>query len=277
MVIVGLALALIVGLIMGVLGAGGSILTVPILVYILHFGAKEAVATSLAVVGTTSLVGAVRHTQLGNVHLRMAFGFGPVAMVGTYAGAHLAALLSDTAQLALFGAVMFTAAFFMLRAHEPAPTPRRHPAVARALVVLEALGVGLLTGLVGVGGGFLLVPVFVLLLGLSVKDAVGTSLLVIALNAFTGFAGYLGHVDVAWPFTVGFTAIAITGIWMGAQLLERVPAHAVKRMFGMLLLVMGAWMLYQNRGVVREGLTHAPAAPARSAAAVRNPRMSPDS
>jgi uncharacterized membrane protein YfcA len=269
--ILGLPLALIVGLTMGVLGGGGSILTVPILVYILHFGAKEAVTMSLAVVGATSLVGAVRHAQLGNVHLRLALGFGPVAMLGTYSGAHLATYLSDTAHLALFGVIMFTAAFFMLRTHEPAPAPRRHPAIARALVAAEALGVGLITGLVGVGGGFLMVPVFVLLLDLPLKEAVGTSLVVIALNAFTGFVGYLGHVEVAWPFTLGFTAIAIAGIWIGAQILEHVPAHAVKRIFGIFLLLMGAWILYQNRGVLREGLTHTPAAPARSAAAVSDP------
>ena len=252
MLILGLGLALVVGLAMGLLGAGGSILSVPIFVYVLGFEAKQAIAMSLAVVGATSLVGAVRHGRLGNVNLRIALTFGPIAMLGTYFGARLSVLFSGTAQLALFGAVMLAASFFMLRDHQPALSERRLRAVA-LLIVLGAFGVGILTGLAGVGGGFLMVPVFILLLRLPVKQAVGTSLLVIALNAFAGFGSYLTHVDVAWGLIGGFAAIAIAGIWIGTHLLQFVSPHAIKRAFGIFRLVMGAWILYQNRGAFEFG------------------------
>ena len=125
MVISGFALALVVGLAMGLLGAGGSIISVPIFVYLLNFEAKEAIAMSLAVVGVTSLVGAVRHGQSGNVNMKVALIFGPVAMVGTYLGARLSVFFSGNAQLALFGAVMLTSAFFMLRDRNPEPHKMR--------------------------------------------------------------------------------------------------------------------------------------------------------
>ncbi len=253
MLILGLGLALVVGLTLGLLGAGGSILTVPIFVYVFDFEAKRAIAMSLAVVGATSLVGAVRHGRSGNVNLRIALIFGPTAMLGTYLGARLSVFFSGTAQLALFGAVMLVASFFMLSDHHPAPTGRRLTAVALALVVLGAFGVGLLTGLAGVGGGFLIVPVLILLLRLPVKQAVGTSLLVITFNAFAGFASYLTHVDVAWGLIGGFTAIAIAGIWIGTHLLQFLSPHAIKRVFGIFLLVIGAWILYQNRGAFELG------------------------
>ena len=249
MLISGFALALVVGLAMGLLGAGGSILSVPIFVYLLNFEAKEAIAMSLAVVGVTSLVGAARHAQSGNVNMKVALIFGPVAMVGTYLGARLSVFFSGNAQLALFGAVMLTSAFFMLRDRNPEPHKMRHPRLVYEVIVIEALVVGMLTGLVGVGGGFMIVPVFVLLLGLPMKQAVGTSLLVIALKSFAGFAGYLGQVEVAWGFMTGFTGIAIVGIWVGAPLVRFLSPHTIKRVFGVFILLIGLWILYQNRSV----------------------------
>ena len=250
MLTLGFALALLVGLSLGLLGGGGSILTVPIFVYILDIEAKAAIAMSLAVVGGTSLVGALRHGQVGNVNARVALIFGPVAMIGTYLGARLSVFFSGAMQLALFAVVMLAAAFFMLRESLSAlPTPRRpqRPGIALALIVAEGLSVGVLTGLVGVGGGFLIVPVLVLLTGLPMKQAVGTSLLVIALKSFAGFAGYVGQVDVNWLFMAGFTAVAIIGIWVGAHLVQYVSQAVLKRAFAVLLLVMGCWILYQNR------------------------------
>lgn len=250
--ILGFALALLVGLSLGLLGGGGSIITVPIFVYILDIEAKAAIAMSLAVVGGTSLVGALRHGQAGNLNARVALIFGPVAMLGTYLGARLSVLFSGAMQLALFAVVMLVAAFFMLRESLAAlPTPRRprRPGLALALIVAEGLFVGVLTGLVGVGGGFLIVPVLVLLTGLPMKQAVGTSLLVIALKSFAGFAGYVGQVDVSWGFMAGFTAVAIAGIWIGAHLVQYVSQVALKRAFAVLLVVMGCWILYQNRAV----------------------------
>ncbi len=249
MLISGFALALVVGLAMGLLGAGGSILSVPIFVYLLNFEAKEAIAMSLAVVGVTSLVGAVRHAQSGNVNMKVALVFGPVAMLGTYVGARLAVFFSGDAQLALFGTIMLTSAFFMLRDRKPEPHEMQHPRLVYEVVVIGALLVGMLTGLVGVGGGFMIVPVFVLLLGLPMKQAVGTSLFVIALKSFAGFAGYLGQVEVAWGFMTGFTGIAIVGIWVGAPFVRFLSPHTIKRVFGVFILLIGLWILFQNRSV----------------------------
>ena len=246
MMILGLALALVVGLTMGLLGAGGSILTVPIFVYVLGFPVKEAIAMSLAVVGATSLVGALRHARMKNVQLRIVFIFGPVAMLGTYGGARLAVFFSGGAQLALFAVVMLAAGIFMLRDQRgDQPDAVSASPLAVTLLVVEALAVGVLTGLVGVGGGFLIVPVLVFA-GLPMKQAVGTSLLIIALKSFSGFGGYLGQVDVAWDVVTAFTAIAIVGIWLGAHLVQLVSPPVLKRGFGVLILVMGVVILFES-------------------------------
>jgi len=255
-----LALAGLIGLSLGLLGGGGSILTVPVLVYLLGFGAKEAIAMSLAVVGATSLVGAVGHWRSGHVNVRVALLFGGVAMVGTYLGARLAVFVSGGVQLGLFGAVMLVAAVFMLRPDDEAGAPsssRTADTAAGALgglspglVVVEGLAVGVLTGLVGVGGGFLIVPALVLLGGLPMKEAVGTSLLIIAMKSATGFYGYLGQVPVDWGFMATFTAAAVVGILAGAYLVRFVSQTQLKRAFAALLLVMGSTILWQNRAAL---------------------------
>jgi uncharacterized membrane protein YfcA len=274
-VLLGLALAALIGLSLGLLGGGGSILTVPIFVYVLGFGAKEAIAMSLAVVGAVSLFGAAGHWRAGNVNLRVALVFGAVAMVGTYLGARLAVYFSGAAQLALFAAVMLLAAFFMFREKRPkrgsagaepellaetadedalrdaAVLPGGAPVerMPLGLIVIEGLAVGVLTGLVGVGGGFLIVPALVLLGKIPMKQAVGTSLLVIAMKSATGFLGYLGQVEVAWGFMTLFTAVAISGILAGTYLVQFVPQAALKRAFAIFLVVMGSFILYENRAV----------------------------
>jgi uncharacterized membrane protein YfcA len=249
--ILGFSLALGVGLALGMLGGGGSILAIPIFVYVLGFGAKEAIAMSLAVVAATSLVGAARHMQAGNINLRVALVFGPVAMAGTYLGARFAVFFSGSAQLAMFAVIILASAVFMLR--EPKsrrrsePLAVRRPWLALVLVIAEGLIVGLISGLVGVSGGFIIVPALVLVLGIPMKEAVGTSLLVIALKSFTGFLGYLDQVDVYWGFIAGFTVVAVVGILIGAHLVRFVAPGVLKRAFAIFLLVMGAWILYQNR------------------------------
>jgi len=270
--LLGLGLAALIGLSLGLLGGGGSILTVPIFVYVLGFGAKEAIAMSLAVVGTVSLFGAAGHWRAGNVNVRVALVFGSVAMVGTYIGARLAVYFSGAAQLALFASVMLMAAFFMFRekkstAIEPplldeasdtealadAPVLPDGAPVARmplGLIVMEGLAVGALTGLVGVGGGFLIVPALVLLARIPMKQAVGTSLLVIAMKSATGFLGYLGQVEVPWGFMALFTAVAVVGIFGGTYLVQFVSQAALKRTFAIFLVIMGTFILYQNREVV---------------------------
>jgi uncharacterized protein len=254
---VGLLLGFTVGLSLGLLGGGGSILTVPIFVYVLGFGAKESIAMSLFVVGLTALFGAASHWRAGHVDLRIALLFGAFAMAGTYGGARLAVYFSGAAQLALFAVVMLVAAAFMFGGQrglpeEAVPRAVRGSLAAIALIALEGIAVGVLTGLVGVGGGFLIVPALVLLGGLPMKHAVGTSLLVIALKSGTGFLGYMNQVDVAWLFMALFSAVAVGGILVGSRLVRHVPAASLRRAFALFLVAMGAFILYQNRPVFLE-------------------------
>lgn len=244
MLAVGLALAALIGVTLGLLGGGGSVLTVPVLVYVLGVAAKPAIAMSLPVVGITSLISAVMHWRLGNVRIPTALTFGVLAMVGAFAGAKLAVFLSGAAQLALLSVVMLAAAASMLRGSRPeadASAPAR-----LTLLVPVALGVGVLTGLVGIGGGFLVVPALVLLARVPMRQAVGTSLLVIAMNSASGFVGYLGSVNVDWNFLAGFTGTAVVGALVGTALVSRVPQLALKRGFAVFLLAIGAFVLYKN-------------------------------
>ncbi len=253
MLILGLGLALLVGLTLGMLGGGGSILAIPIFVYVLGFSAKEAIAMSLAVVAATSLVGAAGHLRVGNFNLRVAFSFGPFAMVGTFLGARFAVVFSGSAQLMMFAVIMVLAAVSMLRGQKPTkksePLAIRRPGLALAVMVVAGLGVGAVTGLVGVSGGFLIVPALVVVLGIPMKEAVGTSLLVNSLKSSTGFIGYMGQVTVYWGFMAAFAAVAIVGILVGTHLVRFVAPAVLRRAFAVFLLVMGVWIFYQNRSV----------------------------
>lgn len=256
MIALGIVLAALVGLSLGLLGSGGSILTVPIFVYILNFEAKEAIAMSLAVVGITSLFGAIGHWRIGNVNLRVALTFGSVAMVGTFLGARLSTYVSGAIQLTLFAIVMLSAAYFMLRSRMVSAerdAASRHVADAHmpfAHIVIEGLAVGIITGLVGVGGGFLVVPALVLLGGLPMNQAVGTSLLVIAMKSTTGFVGYLDQVSIEWGMMAVFSGVAVAGILAGSYLMRFVPQEVLKHSFAMFLIFMGVFILFQNRAVL---------------------------
>ena len=250
---IGLALlfAVIIGLTLGLLGGGGSILTVPVLVYALGIPAKTAIAMSLPVVGITSAIGAAVHWRLGNVRFTTAMSFGGLAMIGAFGGAKLAVFLSGAMQLVLLGLVMLGAAASMLRgfkggANDDAPSSTR-----RVVLAVVALSVGVLTGLVGIGGGFLVVPALVLLAGVPMRQAVGTSLVVIAMNSASGFAGYLDTVALDWPFLAGFTATAVAGALAGTVLASRVPQATLKRVFAVFLLAMGGFVLFKNRSAFR--------------------------
>ncbi len=258
MVALGYMLAALVGLSLGLMGGGGSILTVPIFVYVLGYEPKLAIAMSLPVIGITSLAGAVGHWKAGNVNLRAATTFGVIAMIGAFAGARLAALIDGRVQLALLATVMLAAAVMMFRsarrvpdaaspdAASPAETTRAMPI---GLLLPVALAVGVLTGVVGIGGGFLVVPALVLLARAPMKQAVGTSLLVIAMNAASGFAGYVGQLPMPWTFMAAFTAVAVAGIVAGTALVRYVSQRALKQAFAVFLLVMGTFILYKNRHV----------------------------
>ena len=251
MTLLAFVLAVLVGLSLGLLGGGGSILTVPVLVYALGYAAKPAIAMSLAVVGVSSLVGAAYHWRLGNVRLPAAVLFGVLAMAGAFVGARLSVFVPGTVQLALFAFVMLAAGVSMFRRVDgDSEAVVRASPPRLALLAPVALAVGALTGLVGVGGGFLVVPALVVLAHVPMRQAVGTSLLVIALNSAAGFAGYVGTVHVEWTFLAGFTAAAVAGALVGATMMRLIPASALRRAFAVLLLSGGGFILYKNRGAL---------------------------
>jgi uncharacterized protein len=244
MPLLGLTLALVIGLSLGLLGGGGSVLTVPIFHYVLGYDVKPSIAMSLAVVGMTSAVGALGRLRSGELDGRAVLTFAPVAMVGTFLGARLALRVPSAAQLVLFAVVMLAASVFMWRGrpeHAAAPA-RPHP----VLVGLIGGAVGVLTGLVGVGGGFLIVPALVLLLGVPVKEAVGTSLGVIALNSASGFAGYWGKVDIDLAAMAMFTVLAIVGVLLGTRIARQVSPGNLRKGFAALLVVVGVVMLLKT-------------------------------
>jgi uncharacterized protein len=244
MQVVGVAFGFVIGLALGMLGGGGSILTVPIFVYILGYGAKESIAMSLAVVGATSLVGAFGHWREGRVRLRVALTFGAVATAGTYVGARFAMRLTGEQQLMIFAAAMLAAAAVMIRGVriEAGSMRSRIPV---ALVAVRGLLVGAVTGLAGIGGGFLIVPALVSG-GLTMGDAVGTSLVVIALNCLMGLYGRIGSVAIDWRPVLLVTAGALPGIATGTYAMQWLSQQTLRRGFAALLLAVAAFMLYGN-------------------------------
>lgn len=246
---IGYFFALLIGGSLGLMGGGGSILTVPVLVYALDMGAKESIALSLAIVGVTSLVGSVSHFRAKNINVKVALIFGPVAMAGTFLGAKLSVFLSGAAQLIIFAIVMLIAAFFMFRGKkepEENETNEQKP-LNYPLIIAEGIFVGILTGIVGVGGGFMIVPALVLLANIPMKQAVGTSLLIISLKSFAGFAGYMDKIQVDWSFLGQFTIFTIIGILLGSYFVKFISQQKLKKMFAIFLVVMGVFILYKNK------------------------------
>jgi uncharacterized membrane protein YfcA len=247
-------LALGIGLSLGMLGGGGSILTVPVFVYVLHYDPKLAIAMSLPVVGATSLVGAFGHWRAGNLHVVSALIFGVFAMAGAFTAARLSARVSSRTQLLLLGAAMLVAATLMLRDSFRQPSPVRallSPFVSRVTLPVVGLGTGALTGLVGIGGGFLIVPALVVLAHVPMRQAVGTSLLVITMNSVAGFAGPQQRVsEIPLRFVMVFSAIAMAGIIAGTWLSRRVDQRTLKRAFAMLLLAVAAWVLWNGQALL---------------------------
>jgi uncharacterized protein len=251
----GLALALGVGLVLGLLGGGGSILALPIFLYVFEVPTKPAVAMSLAVVGMSALVGFATHWRQGTVSLRVALPFGGFAMVGAFVTARLSHHVPAQVQLGLFTVFALSAAALMLRdslrekGSETAPTR-----VARGFspwLAVQGTGVGVLTSLIGAGGGFIIVPALTLLAGLPVRMAVGSSLLIIAMNALTGFAGYVGQVAIDWRLVGTFTGVAAVGAIAGTRLMPHVPQRRIKQGFAVMILVLGAFVVLRTLAGMR--------------------------
>ncbi len=251
MLVVALVLAVAIGVSLGLLGGGGSILTVPILTYAIGMETKEAIAASLFVVGVTSATGAIAHARAGRIRWRTGLIFGAAGMAGAFAGGRVAAYIPGAVLMFLFAGMMIATAIAMLRKRAPLIGSG---SIARDLpvgkVLLEGAVVGVVTGIVGAGGGFLVVPALVLLGGLSMEVAVGTSLVVIAMKSFAGLAGHLGHVDVEWRIILAITAAAVVGSLIGGKLAGRIPGPVLRRGFGWFVLAMAAFVLAKQLGVV---------------------------
>ncbi|MDZ8053511.1 MAG: sulfite exporter TauE/SafE family protein [Aulosira sp. ZfuVER01] len=255
--IVGHLLAACIGLSLGLIGGGGSVLALPILVYVMGVPAKSAIAMTLVIVGTVSLLGVIPHWRAKNVSFKTALIFGSATMVGAFIGAKIATLpiVTETFQMMLFAIMMLLAAVFMIR-RSSKPVAADQPLVfypqpvckyCWLWLMTEGLGVGVLTGLVGVGGGFAIVPALVLLGKVPMKKAIGTSLLIIAFNSVAGFLGYFGQVPLNWNLMLSFIVAASLGTIPGAYLAQFVPAQKLQKTFGYFLLAVAALIFVQNR------------------------------
>jgi uncharacterized protein len=241
-----LVLALLIGVALGLLGGGGSILAVPVLVYVAQQDAKAAIAMSLLVVGVTSAAGAISHARAGRVQWRTAAIFGAAGMAGAYGGGRLAAFIPGTWLLVAFALMMAVTAVAMLRGRDT-PTPRDGRAALPVLrIVVDGLVVGVVTGLVGAGGGFLIVPALVLLGGLPMATAVGTSLVIIAMKSGAGLLGYLASTSIDWSLAAAVTAAAVVGSVVAGRFAGRVPEQRLRRAFGWFVAVMAVGVLVQE-------------------------------
>ncbi|MEC4817864.1 MAG: sulfite exporter TauE/SafE family protein [Scytonema sp. PMC 1069.18] len=255
--IIGHLLAACIGVSLGLIGGGGSVLALPILVYVMGVPPKSAIAMTLVIVGTVSLLGVIPHWRAKNVNFKTALIFGAATMLGAFAGAKIATLpvVTETLQMMIFAVMMLVAAVLMIyRSSKPVAADDTlvsyPPPVCKYCwlwLMTEGLGVGVLTGLVGVGGGFAIVPALVLLGNVPMKQAIGTSLLIIVFNSVAGFLGYLGHVSLNWNLMFSFIVAASAGTIFGAYLAEFVPAHRLQKSFGYFLLAVAALVLVQNR------------------------------
>jgi hypothetical protein len=239
-----LAFSTLIGLSLGLLGGGGSILAVPVLVYVARVDVHAAIGMSLAVVGATALVGGLAHARAGRADLRAGAVFGGAGMLGAPLGAQATHAVAPRVLMLLFAALMLVVATLMLRHRGAAPPgrPRSRPAAVPA----AGFGVGLLTGFLGVGGGFLIVPALALLAGLPIHHAVGTSLLVIAANAAAGLLAHLGRGGVPLGLTGAFTAAAVLGALAGVRVAASLDPLRLRRGFALFVILVGLLLLARN-------------------------------
>ncbi|MEB3291517.1 MAG: sulfite exporter TauE/SafE family protein [Synechococcales bacterium] len=269
--VIGHLLAILIGMSLGLLGGGGSVLALPVLVYVMGIATKTAIAMTLIMVGTVSLVGVIPHWRRGHLHWKTAIIFGTATMVGAYGGAKLATQpwITETFQMLLFAISMLLAAGLMIYRTARTEPPQEttvdaalyHPPVCKYCwlwLLTEGLGVGGLTGLVGVGGGFAIVPALVLLGKLPMKQAIGTSLLIIAGNSIAGLLGYLGHITLDWHLTLSFTLLAGIGTVIGGYLGQYISARQLQKGFGYFLLAIATFVLLKNQTQLRSSQASPP-------------------
>ena len=260
--ILGFVGALIIGLVLGLTGGGGSILTVPVFVYILHINPVTATAYSLFVVGSSSAVGAIDNFNKGRIDFKCSLIFALPAVISIFSTRkyllpaiphHIAnfgsfELTKDLMIMSFFATLMLVAsASLILKKKKECVDCENEPKESNnGLMILLGALTGLVTGLVGAGGGFIIVPILVFLAGLNMKEAVGTSLFIIAINSIIGFLGDLGHLNVDWFFLLLFTIISIVGIFFGIYLSRFINSQKLKKAFGWMVLIMGIYILYME-------------------------------
>jgi uncharacterized protein len=240
-----LALGFAIGLSLGLLGGGGSILTVPALVYFIGQSPHAAVTTSLAIVGANSLMGASFHRAQGTLDWTVALVFGGAGMLVAYFASGISKMLPPAVLLIAFALLMLVIGVVMLVRRKSVDNA---PRAARPLwvVLASGAGVGLLTGVLGVGGGFLIVPALVMLVGLPMQAAVGTSLIVIAMNSLAGLAGHLSAEPFNIVLTLVFTLAGLAGTFAGAQLSKRLPAQKLQKAFAWFVIALAIFLLVDN-------------------------------
>ncbi|SFW86791.1 hypothetical protein SAMN05661012_05961 [Chitinophaga sancti] len=256
--LLGYIASLLIGVSLGLIGGGGSILTMPVMVYLFGVSPVTATSYSLFVVGSTSLIGAARQYKEGTVNIRMALLFAATSVITVFitrkwlvpvipehiATVHGFVITESWLTMVLFAVLMLASSVFMMR-NKTLPEGNDMK-ISFVKLVIYGTGIGLVTGLLGAGGGFLLIPALVLLLHLQMKEAVGTSLLVIALNSLIGFTGNLQDKGMDWRLLVTVTLLAMVGIIAGSYLNRKVPAGKLKRGFGWFVLVMGIYILVRE-------------------------------
>lgn len=260
MFVFGMALSVLVGVSLGFFGGGGSILTVPLLVYVFGLSPKEAIASSLLIVGVASISGMTQHWRAGNVRPKEGLVFGVAGMAGAYLGGRASAYLDGGLLLLLFAAMMLLTSTAMWRGRRDARMEDSGEFLSPAKLSLQGFSVGTFTGLVGAGGGFLIVPALAFWAGLPMPAAVGTSLLIIVLKSASGFLGYLSHVHVDYSFVAMVASTAIFGSFGGSKLATRVEPESLRRSFAAFVMAMAIFILVREGATV--ALTLQPALPA---------------
>lgn len=255
MEILGYLCSALVGLALGLIGGGGSILTVPVLVYLFAVPASSATAYSLFIVGLTALVGAVGYARSGEVDWRMAAIFGPPSILAVYTvrlwgmpriPAQIGAFTRDQAILGLFALLMIGTAISMIRPTKEGPVKESQD-LPYIKIALEGLGVGAVTGLVGAGGGFLIIPALVLWAGLPIRRAVATSLVLIAAKSLIGFIGDVQtQANIDWRLLFAVAGMAMVGLLVGLGLAKKISGARLKPAFGIFVLVMGTSMIVKE-------------------------------
>jgi uncharacterized membrane protein YfcA len=258
--IFGYAGALLIGVVLGLIGGGGSILTVPILVYVMSVDPVTATAYSLFVVGTAALIGAIRNAQKGMVDFKTGIIFAIPAFIAVYATRKFIVpaipdelfsvgtfeVTKDVAIMIFFAVIMLVASISMIKGRKDGGDEEKEIVYNYPLIVLEGLVVGVLTGIVGAGGGFLIIPALVLLAKLPMKKAVATSLMIIAIKSLIGFLGDVSNVEIDWVFLLTFTALSAGGIFLGIYLNKFIDGKKLKKGFGYFVLIMGVYIVLKE-------------------------------